>query len=1833
MKKRSNFFRTALSGILSLSLFSSMAFPEFPVRAESMGGQIQMEFFVSPDGDDSNDGSYEKPFATLQAARDAVREINDNMTGDIYVFIAGGKYYLDETLVFTEEDSGTNGHKIVYRNLDEIGSVELIGGKQVNTQWELVDPSGKDPAVDADADLPAAAAGKVYKTNVGKDADFHTLYVNDRRATLARTQNRDNSNGFSSALTPYMESAGGGTGDLTYKDGTIDQESLDGMVHAKERGDLNASVYMWDGGYWDWMTDTIPISNIDTGTRKLTYKTKAGHPETYRPKYATRENARYFIQGNLGFLDVPGEYYYNQATGDLYYYPEGNIADLDIVIPYVQDVIRVEGSSKDSMVENITFSGLEIKDADHTEWYAYGWNWGDAGDGLNFYPEAAEGSTQPSYCEQTERVEFQYGNITLTNTRNISIMKSHIKNSGMFGINLYLANQNALIEDCMIEYTAHGGISVDGGYPGVAGDANGDGYSRDNTIRNCIVHDIGELVGQASGITLQQSGYNTVSHVEVYNSPRRGIFLTAGHSRNYGGADAGFQSMRDLYTHHNTIEYAYLHDCQQDGGDDGAFFVCYLFGGPNNRYYGQSEYKPNYVNQMVIENIAANPSMHDIAPNGMNLDMGASGMELSNVKVVNPQHYNIEEETHTNYGDTITYNNVNIDFGTSVNHLAEFDDSLMEYDQIGVTIDFPAEYTPQAAEPEVPENVYFSEDFESGISDTKWGSKEKPEITTEWMSEGVFGGRQALKIDSDKGKPVLYREFAADLNKIVVMKMFDRGGHNSYSDFFAGYSSGVQIKKEITTYGRADNGINVVAMGIDNNVGGQKTYVVDVNGNKEALNIERCFGWHELKWDYTSGTDVKLYFDGKLVKTLTEADGVSTSFKYVSMGSETGSGVSYYDELNIYGGTEAEAPGDIEAALPEIPARSEVEENKQELYLDFQDGELPPFTFTVEDTSRLTQEIIDEEGNKVLKHYSGDGHAFYETGKQEFKNYLMNCKWKFGGFGDKNVLDFAYDNFTFYVMTNLDGDDRPTNPGSYQVVLRRNLNGGNGFDPEVPYFEVCKHLKSGDSSLARAALPEGFDLNAWHDVQIQTFNGKVGLIIDGTTILSAEDGDYTYGGIGFGGINATSYLDDIEIITNPTNVKYDDNLGLTNIEINGAFNPDHYEYYVKVADNAQPVTFIMPEGITPEADVSATINGAEITEANAQPVELALHNGTNDLLITEHGAVDKTYTVHINKAVAVSGIGEVASAASTEVGRAPQLQATVTVTYSDGSTEDAAIIWKMVSPALYKRSGSFPAHGTVAGTQQSVSTTVTVSGLESVSGLPEVTTSVGVAPTLASSVTAQYTDGARELPISFADFAKELYSKMGTIIAVGSAEGYAGDILQVVKVEKGSMTDTTNPADNACQGSLENEVADLADAVLTADEIERFKNGEPVKIYLEVKDISENVSEADKKLVEEKSEGEKIGLYLDVNLFKQIGTDDKQKVVRTSGKITIRVEVPEELINKDSSIERKYGVIRVHNEKAEILQSTFHADNRGLTFETDAFSTYALVYKDTQKEENGGAEDPSSPSTPSFPNVPESGSTSINIGRCKVTLSENRYTYDGKAKTPEVMVRDGANVLMPGTDYTASYSNNTNAGAASVTVSGAGDYTGEQTVRFTISKASNVITAANINKTASSKTRKLSIGAKDLAHADLSYKSNNKSVKVSKTGTVTIAKNFVGSAVIAITAADTGNYAKAVKKIKVTVKPAGVKLVGIKSINGNKMQVRWKKGAGITGYQIQYSTSKDFKKGAKTVTVPKKTSTSATIAKIKEGKKYYVRIRAYKKVSGKTYYSEWSRVKTAAVKA
>lgn len=103
------------------------------------------------------------------------------------------------------------------------------------------------------------------------------------------------------------------------------------------------------------------------------------------------------------------------------------------------------------------------------------------------------------------------------------------------------------------------------------------------------------------------------------------------------------------------------------------------------------------------------------------------------------------------------------------------------------------------------------------------------------------------------------------------------------------------------------------------------------------------------------------------------------------------------------------------------------------------------------------------------------------------------------------------------------------------------------------------------------------------------------------------------------------------------------------------------------------------------------------------------------------------------------------------------------------------------------------------------------------------------------------------------------------------------------------------------------------------------------------------------------------------------------------------------------------------------------------------------------------------------------------------------------------------------------------------------------------------------------------------------------------------------------------------KVAKITIAPKKAVISSVKSTKSKTMVVKWKKDTSVTGYQIQYSTNSKFK-SAKTVTVAKNKTTFVTIEKLKSKKTYYVRVREYKKVSGKNIYGAWSKVKTTKIK-
>lgn len=104
--------------------------------------------------------------------------------------------------------------------------------------------------------------------------------------------------------------------------------------------------------------------------------------------------------------------------------------------------------------------------------------------------------------------------------------------------------------------------------------------------------------------------------------------------------------------------------------------------------------------------------------------------------------------------------------------------------------------------------------------------------------------------------------------------------------------------------------------------------------------------------------------------------------------------------------------------------------------------------------------------------------------------------------------------------------------------------------------------------------------------------------------------------------------------------------------------------------------------------------------------------------------------------------------------------------------------------------------------------------------------------------------------------------------------------------------------------------------------------------------------------------------------------------------------------------------------------------------------------------------------------------------------------------------------------------------------------------------------------------------------------------------------------------------ASAVKSI---VRLKSSRITTAKNASGKKISLRWTRNAKATGYQIQYSTSKSFSK-VTTVKIKGNKIVAKTLKGLKKGKKYYVRIRSYKKSSNVTSYSAWSKTKKVVIK-
>ncbi|MBT3377014.1 MAG: hypothetical protein HN742_16270 [Lentisphaerae bacterium] len=308
-------------------------------------------FHVAPQGDDTNPGTQAAPFATIERARDAIRELrkdNGLPAGGVSVVLTPGIYELSAPAVFTPEDSGTEECPIEYRAREK-GTARIVAGKTVEG-WELVTDSAEL------AQLAPAAHGKVYAADLRAQGitdyqgvndlrAYHSdpgfeLFFDDKPMTLARYPNEGVIN-----ITEVLDENGiAESGEINTAEGRFTCDDPHAMQWVGVKG-------AWLNGFWvrDWRNDRIPLGKVDPATNSLGFEPKPGR------KYGVRRNMWFYAEDLLQELDSPGEWYLDRQRGVLYFWPPSPLTGATATVSIARNPIQLQH------VSHVTFRGLLVE--------------------------------------------------------------------------------------------------------------------------------------------------------------------------------------------------------------------------------------------------------------------------------------------------------------------------------------------------------------------------------------------------------------------------------------------------------------------------------------------------------------------------------------------------------------------------------------------------------------------------------------------------------------------------------------------------------------------------------------------------------------------------------------------------------------------------------------------------------------------------------------------------------------------------------------------------------------------------------------------------------------------------------------------------------------------------------------------------------------------------------------------------------------------------------------------------------------------------------------------------------------------------------------------------------------------------------------------------------------------------------------------------------------------------------------------------------------------------------------------------------------------------------
>jgi len=432
------------------------------------------DLFVATTGSDTNPGTKSAPFQSLAAARNAARQFAGKEA--VTVHVGDGLYYLPQTIVFTQEDSGSQRCPVVYR-ADNEGKAILSGGLKLDLQWKEC----KDG---------------IYQASTPPGLSVDQLFINGKCQRMARYPNF-NAQDKTAAYRGYAP-------DVISKERVAKwADPAGGYIHAMH-------VSRW-GGFEYRITGKGADGNV-------TYEGgwQNNRPSPMHPQFRMVENI-------FEELDAPGEWFHDARKNTLYYMPEPGV-QLDsatVEVVRLRHLVEFQGTPENP-VRSIALEGFVFRHAART------------------FMETKEPLLRSDWTiyrggavllNGTENIvirdcEFDQpgGNALFVNgyNRKALVKGCHIHDTGASGV-AFVGLQKA-VRNPLTDYgQRHDRKKID-----LTPGPKSSDYPADCAVEDCLIEGIGRVERQPAGIQISMAQEITVRDCSIYDCVRAGINVSEG---------------------------------------------------------------------------------------------------------------------------------------------------------------------------------------------------------------------------------------------------------------------------------------------------------------------------------------------------------------------------------------------------------------------------------------------------------------------------------------------------------------------------------------------------------------------------------------------------------------------------------------------------------------------------------------------------------------------------------------------------------------------------------------------------------------------------------------------------------------------------------------------------------------------------------------------------------------------------------------------------------------------------------------------------------------------------------------------------------------------------------------------------------------------------------------------------------------------------------------------------------------------------------------------------------------------------------------------------------